>query len=209
MFKFLQRFKKKTEPQPDPIDSIRILVFADLHTYDKELIDEGLDATYDMCVVLGDIPEEALRYIKERIGNRFLLGVVGNHDDWELLKRVGIQDMNGVTSGYYHTSIAGIGGSSLYKRSPNAMMSQEECMRLAEAMPPAHILISHDSPWHMFGTDDAHCGMQGIAKYLENDKVKLHICGHHHVTKNEGKTVCVYGCAVVHYPTGAYMPIHK
>lgn len=205
MFKFFQKFKK--QKAPDPVDSIRILVFTDLHAFNKELIDRAFESTYDMCVVLGDIPEDALRYIKEHVGSRFLLGVVGNHDDWDVLNRVGIQDMNGVVSGYNYTSIAGIGGSSLYKRSPNAMMSQEECINIAEAMPPAHILISHDSPWHMFGEDDAHCGFKGITKYLEDDKVKLHICGHHHICKAEGKTVCVYGAAVVHYPTGAYMPI--
>lgn len=186
--------------------SIKILAITDLRDWNKgelELID-GLE--YDCCCLLGDIPETALKIIKQLV-HKPLYGVLGNHDDLNSLSRCGITYLNGKAVTVNGVSIAGLSGSHRYKNGDYPMLTQKESIVAAAACPAADILISHDTAYHiMKQLDNAHCGLKGISRYISRTKTGLNICSHYHINSHKRlmykgcDILCVYKCALVSFP---------
>ena len=103
-----------------------ILVFADLHHWsEEELLSCLSNNNYDGCILLGDIDDETLAFIKTNIkSGTKLFGVVGNHDDWDILKRNDIEDISGKTFDFYVIVFAVLGGSHRYNDEERAMLTQ-------------------------------------------------------------------------------------
>lgn len=168
------------------IPKIKILAISDLHWYrDEELLKiKNLD--YDICVLLGDIPVNAIRLIKEYVYNKPILAVAGNHDDWNTPELGGAENIHGRCVERCGYSFAGFSGSSRYKHGDYPMFTQRESLNLGNKLEKADILLSHDSMYHLIGKDKPHSGLLGIDLYNLKNRVKLNICGHHHtpIVKN-------------------------
>lgn len=181
-----------------------ILVFADLHHWsEEELLSCLSNNNYEGCILLGDIDDEALAFIKTNIkSGTKLFGVVGNHDDWNILKRNNIEDISGKTIDFNGIVFAGLGGSHRYNDEERAMLTQKESVVAAKELPKAEILISHDTAYRaMHYSDTVHCGLKGISKYLKKHAPKLNLFGHYHsyslLSYRETTLVCVYRCALI------------
>lgn len=181
-----------------PIDfSLNILVIADTHgcLNECELPDDG----YDVCFLLGDVFNNDLAIIKQKIVHAPIYGILGNHDGFDLLDRYGIENIHGKSIEIKGVKIVGLQGSIKYKNSDMPLYTDEESCEIAKLLPCADILISHDSPKYVFGDKDfAHSGLQGITNYCELHNVPLNIHGHHHENKttileNGTTSICCYG----------------
>lgn len=182
---------------------LTMLCIADLHSYDEEEIKAIQGMEYDVCFLLGDIPQNALYLIKE-FNTKPLFGICGNHDEWDSLKAIGINDIHCKTISVKGYTIAGFGGSHRYKNGGYPMMTHKESVELIRLLPKANILISHDAPYKFFGTDTAHQGLKGISKYIAKNNPQLNLCGHYHNENLRGAyrkcTVqCVYHFKIVKY----------
>ena len=198
-----------------PKQKLTLLCLADLHNYTKAELDKIKTLQYDVCFLLGDIPDEALKEILRIVGDKPLYGIHGNHDDWRILKQCGIKslDRKFITLNDYR--IIGFSGSNRYKyggyTDNYAMLTQKQSIAWCKAFRRrwlcfrGDILISHDSMYKLFHkTDPAHIGLKGISKFIKRNKVKLHIFGHHHqnthIKKHGCDMICVYRCAVISLP---------
>lgn len=181
-----------------------ILAFADLHHWsEEELLLCLSDNNYDGCILLGDIDDEALTFIKTNIKSGIkLFGVIGNHDDWDALKRNNIEDISGKTIDVNGIVFAGLSGSHRYNDEKRAMLTQKESIVAAKELPKADILISHDTAYSAMRYSDAvHCGLKGISKYLKKHAPKLNLFGHYHssalLSYRKTTLLCVYRCALI------------
>ena len=111
---------------------MKILCIADLHLCDKEALSIIKDIDYDVLILLGDNPVDALQYIKKMNGNRRMFGVSGNHDEWETLDRNGIENIHGKVVNVNGVTFAGMGGSHRYKEGNYAMLTHEESIEIAK-----------------------------------------------------------------------------
>lgn len=185
--------------------TLKILALSDMHWYtnDEMTIIQTLD--YDICVLLGDIQVPVIRLMKEYAGDRPVLAVAGNHDEWDTPERGGAENIHGRCVTHCGYTFAGISGSARYKQGDDyPMLTQRESLKIGKELGKADILLSHDSMYHLLGKDEPHAGLLGIDLYNLKNRVKLNLCGHHHtpaVQKRWGTTtICVFRCAVIGYP---------
>ena len=177
--------------------NLRMLIIADTHgcLYEDEI---PFDHTADVCLLLGDLSLQDIAIIQEHIDDIPIYGVLGNHDDFDLYDMCGIENIHGKVVEVKGVRVAGIQGSLRYKYSDMPLYTDEESVEIAEAMGAADILISHDSPKYLHGTNDfAHSGLQGITRYCEKYSVPLNIHGHHHenmksVLPNGTTSICCH-----------------
>lgn len=189
---------------------MNILFVADTHDglYNEELeaIIEYINnnrIVLDGIISCGDVTSlDFYRLIASglsNIPNYPIYGVLGNHDMWNTQKNYSVVDLSEKAKEIYGVTFTGLSGSVRYKNEDCPMMTQEESLERAEDIPDADIFITHDKP--LFSEDiikeDAHSGLKGIGKYIEEHKrCKLHIYGHMHefsISKRKGCTsVCIY-----------------
>lgn len=201
--------EKPQQGKQNPVNKfLRIMVISDLHSWSRQELGMIRDYDYHCCVLLGDIPLQALELIHD-VSHEQIFGVLGNHDEPDQLKRCGIPDLNGKVITVNGVTIAGLSGSHRYKDGNHVMLSQKESISAAKQLPPADILISHDTVYHIMGRkDNAHCGLKGISQYISNHKTKLNLCGHYH--ENSSKSYkgceirCVYGCSLIDFCSRMY-----
>ena len=183
---------------------MRILAFADLHTkcIDKIKNTDFSKFNYDVCFTLGDIDCQHLRAITECV-NCDTFGVLGNHDEYGMLERFGIIGLDEKEIIINNISVTGLSGSSRYKLDDKPMLTQKESINLSKHLPPAEILVSHDSVYGLYGakSDEAHCGLKGISRYIRKHKPIINLHGHHHENSvkqcKKTKDICIFGCSVV------------
>lgn len=166
---------------------MRILVISDLHFYGKENILSKLNLAnkigYDFILSLGDNATEDLVTIKQHT-NKNILGVLGNHDDFNTLKKASIVNIHGPAFNLNNINIVGFEGSVYYKEGLYPSFNQEECIDEIMSFPKADILISHAGAMSVCrDSPSSHQGFVGIDMYLNHHKPKLHLHGHLH--KNE------------------------
>lgn len=200
-----QRESPQRSQSPDRIENfLRMMVIADLHAWDKQELKLIKDYDFHCCVLLGDIPLEALKIIRSIVVDESLFGILGNHDEPGALERCGITDLTGKAVTVQGVTIAGLSGSHRYKHGDYSMLTQRESVLVAKKLPAADILISHDTAYHVMGRkDSAHCGLQGISGYISHRKPKLNLCGHYHQNLSRSfrgcKIRCIYRCALVDF----------
>lgn len=191
------------------MEKTKLLCLADLHHFKREELDKIKDLEFDMCFLLGDIPQNAFEIIAKNAEGKPIYGVQGNHDDWGIFEGSDVRCLHKTTTAYNGYLFLGFGSSNRYKSGDYAMVTQEESVKILKnwgiITDNKKVLISHDSMYKLFNkTDHAHIGLKGITKFIKRNRVKLNICGHHHenkVIKKHGCTViCVYRCALISLP---------
>ena len=179
-----------------------ILAAADWHHYYDEEVEMLKNQKFD--AVLGAIPVNAIQQLKSISGERPIIGIAGNHDDWSTPEKGGAENIHTKTVNYLGVTFAGLSGSAKYKISKAPMLTQEESMNLCRGLEKADILLSHDCMYNLLGSDDAHAGLIGIDHYIMKYHPKLNLCGHHHrpatVRRYGATTICIYRCALITYP---------
>lgn len=179
----------------------RFLVLCDLHFLEEGQLEVIPSLDYDCCLLLGDIPLDALFRIKELV-TKPIYAVGGNHDTREMYEKANISYVHGVLVEVNGLSFIGFEGSHRYKEMKELLMAtQEESVKTAAVLPPADILISHDSSFGRYGEAPNKCGLKGISNYIKKNKPKLHLHGHYHIYDkySVGKTSCIacYRCMIV------------
>lgn len=180
---------------------IKALVIADGHgcLEDEEIPDENVD----VCLLLGDLSLDDIAIVKNRVRNIPTYGILGNHDGFDLYEKAGIENIHGRVVEVNKIKIAGFQGSFRYKNSNFPFFDDNESVEIADQMPAADILISHDSPKYFHGVQDyAHNGLQGITHYCEKHSVPINIHGHFHENGsgylgNGTFSICCYKVGVV------------
>ena len=98
---------------------IKLLIITDTHgllSYKQELEEKLKNIKeYDYCFALGDITYSDYEIILKYIPKNKILGLLGNHDGFEVLKHYGIEDLNGKVVNIKGFRIGGIQGSYRYK----------------------------------------------------------------------------------------------
>ena len=181
---------------------IKILCIADTHgylKYDKmrEKIEKHKDDNYDICCLLGDISYDDIEIILKYIPKEKIIAVLGNHDDFNILKHFELKDINGKVVEINGIKIAGIHGAYRYKTKDFPSFTQVESVGFAEKIEKADILISHSGPYYKNNANIIHNGLLGISYYLFKNKVPYNIHGHLHVSEtktliNGTKDICVF-----------------
>ncbi|MCM1524048.1 MAG: metallophosphoesterase family protein [Ruminococcus sp.] len=186
------------------MNKIKIMAISDLHSWDFHELESISEYDFDICVLCGDIPVNAIKAIRSIVKNRPVIAVAGNHDEWDNPDLGGAENIHLKQYSYYGFTMFGFGGSFRYKHGNYPMFTQQECLSALKGAPKADILVSHDSMYRLFGKNNAHKGLIGITSYIFNNRVKLNICGHHHMNEVKQRfgctVVCVYRCSLITYP---------
>lgn len=150
---------------------------------------------------LGDVPYQELTAIMLEIGNKPSYGIIGNHDEPQLLENFGIQNIHGKIIEINGIKFVGMGGTFRYKNGLPLSFSQDESLEFVSSLPKADILLSHDSIYNPNKLNEAHQGLQGINWYIRQYHPRLFIHGHLHETSvaiirnrilRTTKNICVY-----------------
>jgi len=166
---------------------IKLLIISDTHgllSY-KEDYQEKLKMIndYDLCCALGDISYSDYEIILKYIPKEKIVALLGNHDDFDVLKHFDICDLNGKVVTVNGIRIAGIQGSFKYKDEKFPSFTHEESVEFLNEMEEVDILLSHAGPFLEYNNDPVHSGLKGITEYLYKKHVPYNIHGHNH--KNE------------------------
>jgi Icc-related predicted phosphoesterase len=187
---------------------MKILLIADLHDINENNIKKIKNIEYDICFLLGDINNQGLSLLKKYIDLEKTVGITGNHEDFGLLKRNNIQDINLKMMNFNGINIFGISGSVRYKRGMYSLYTQDELSSLIDVdnMPKCDILISHESGFHFISDDTTHEGFKIIDQILQKNQPKYNLFGHHHqnlsFVKYNTQCICTYQCNILDFDTG-------
>ena len=162
---------------------INILIITDTHNclyYDKESIEKIKNAQYDICLLLGDVTNSDIYEILKIVPYDKIYGLLGNHDELDRFEESKIRNLNGQVITVNNVRIAGLQGSHRYKMGDYGMYSHEESIEIADKIPEADILVSHDRPFIADNNDNVHDGLKGVTYYCYKNHTKLEIHGHLH-----------------------------
>lgn len=183
----------------------RILMFADLHYLDAKDLNLLENLEYDACFFMGDNKVKYIEAIKKRLKICPTFGILGNHDNSEDLERVEIENLHGKKIEIGGIRFAGFEGGTKYRFGKGVMYDQDETISIAAAIPSADVLLSHDGPFHLYGTRRHHCGMKGITNYIQDKKPLFNFHGHYHINRLQQiartTVVCHYKCAIYDFET--------
>lgn len=203
---FKNRFKNRflLSPIVKALDqNIHILCIADTHgTLNVENAEKLKELEYDACFLLGDVSHKDLQILEPLLDKNKTYGLLGNHDDFGLLEKMGISNAHLKSIHVNGVSIFGFEGSNRYKNGKYPMYTQEEAEELLKDAPVSDIFVSHDSSFEALATNPAHCGFKAISDYLYRHSVPLHIHGHLHdpqqySLKNGTSCICIYKAAII------------
>lgn len=164
---------------------LKIVVISDSHgdlAFDDSFADfmNGIPK-YDFVVILGDIYCYELDKIKKIVPADKIIALRGNHDNFDVYDKYGIQNINGKIFTYKGIRFAGIEGSFKYKKEDFPSYTHYESLLLAFKMhQQADILITHDCAFMESKYDIAHSGLASIIYYIYKNRVQRHIHGHIH-----------------------------
>ncbi len=166
---------------------IKLLIITDTHgllPY-KEEYQERLKMVndYDLCCALGDISYKDYEIILKYVPKERIVALLGNHDEFDILKKLELHDLNGKVITVNGIRIGGIQGSYKYKTNNFPAFTHEESIKFLNEMEEVDILLSHSGPFLDFNNDPVHNGLKGITEYLYKNHVPYNIHGHNH--KNE------------------------
>ena len=194
---------------------MKILLFADLHAFDKNKIDL-IEDDFDIIVFLGDINSSAISYILSCYPDKNAYGILENHDSASVFasvnnllsaqRRLGLPVSNGITDIHAKRvcengiSFVGFQGSRKYKEDMIGFTEEEA---EAVAVPEADLLFSHDSGYRWFKRNDSdivHHGLMRIDNYIKDYQPRYHFFGHYHENlhfrKYNTDCFCIFGCSL-------------
>lgn len=186
---------------------MKLIVISDTHGYlafDKSRFPSFLDSVgeYDLCLLLGDIHLAEMPIILDCIPIEKIIAVKGNHDMFDIYSKFGVRDISGNSYEYNGVRFVGLDGSFKYKSEPFPSHTQYESLVIANRLPKADVLLSHDIMLSNFDREPAHSGLIGITYYIYANSVQWHFHGHIHKSYeseylNGSREKSVYLCEYV------------
>lgn len=201
----IEKIKSLFRKKNDDI-GLNILIYSDLHSISENELKciKNPPQNIDIVILLGDIERDDIILIRKNINpNIPVLSVLGNHDEWDTNDNIpGVINLHEETFCLNGVSFAGISGAYKYKNSPSrCMLTQEESIDICSRLPAADIFVTHDSQYEFFDTNPAHQGLKGITQYINRNKPKIHLFGHHHYSYdkviNGTREICTYKCGIL------------
>lgn len=175
-----------------PITGQRILVVSDIHFELSSKERKVFDQEFTQVWVLGDVPRDVLELVNKLPCPK--IGVLGNHDTPHSFDGLDILNLSGTAAAVNGWYIAGMEGSTQYKKgTPYVMHSQHDAKKIVERLPAAEILLSHDSMYQKHSDAMNKEGFQALTQYVDTYHPLLHVYGHHHeyCQYKHGKTTCI------------------
>ena len=163
--------------------NIKLLVISDTHgdlSLSKDMYKKLKNVDYDLCCILGDIPDYDYKVIFKYIPKDKIVAILGNHDRFGLLSEQGLNDINGKVIDINGVRIGAIQGSYKYKNEAFPSFTHETSIEFLNKMSEVDILLSHDKPFTYDYKDPAHDGLKGITYFLYKNRVPINIHGHIH-----------------------------
>ncbi len=198
--------------------SIKLLLISDTHEYlaykpewQEKLFDSN---NYDLCCILGDMSQNDIDIVLEHVPKEKIVGILGNHDDFDFLKKHDIQDINGKTVDINGIRIGGIQGAiRCYGKYDYPCFSHSDSIKFMNNMEKVDVLVSHSGPFYDYNDEPIHNGLKGITNYLYKNKIPINIHGHIHknrlkMLKNGTKVQCVYGVMLMEIKDGEIKEIY-
>jgi Icc-related predicted phosphoesterase len=154
-----------------------LLVIAD----DEELLQKLPDASADVLISCGDLPDQTILLAAQRCRCQHILAVKGNHDSSagfpepivDLHMRM--HTIRGITFG-------GFCGAWKYKPRGNYLFEQAEVDAELSAFPNVDVFVTHNSPRLIHDReDDVHIGFGAFNTYTARCYPRFLLHGHQHV----------------------------
>lgn len=195
---------------------MKILTIADAHgnitpeLLQKTIKNRQLDGVFflgdnrkcDLAAVLDFVPENIPK-----------IGIVGNHDKENYLKKFGITDLHCTTISLWGYTIGGFRGSIRYPNAKTTVLyNNRESEEEIRALGPCDILLTHDKPRfkHFFSkgvyneTNHVHSGLTGIGEYIRANHPKYVYFGHLHrrytIYRGRTRLQCCFGTQIITLP---------
>ncbi len=170
-----------------------ILVISD----DEDVASTVPDCRCDVLVSCGDLYDQTILKVAEKVGCSRILAVKGNHDyDTPFDPR--ITDLHLKTVEIDGLTFGGFGGSWKYKPKGAFLFEQDEVSAALSAFPRVDIFVAHNAPRGIHDKDDGvHVGFDAFATYIRDRQPKVFLHGHQHseqMSMSGGtKVIGVYG----------------
>ena len=203
---YCELYEKKVQAELHKL-GMKLIAISDTHgsfAFHKNRFYEFLDTVedFDLCILLGDIHPAEIPVILDCIPVEKIIGLKGNHDDFDLYSRVGIREISGELYEYQGVRFVGLDGSFRYKSEPFPSHTQYESLKIARTLPDADVLLTHDIMMTNFHGEPAHSGLIGITDYVYSRGVQWHFHGHIHQSyekpyPNGTKEKSVYLCEYI------------
>lgn len=189
---YIKQYARVIDPCKNLKGEAKILVISDLHgnTSKKVITDFIMHsiAKVDLCIVLGDLDNKDMVWIKGVLPRKKTVTILGNHDHYGQYTDCGFRNLNRSEFHVNEISFVGMQGGIKYK-SPKAserrpVYTHIESIYLSQKIPIGDVLITHDAPYIPISSENcAHKGMIGITKYIYDNQIPLNIHGHQHKNK--------------------------
>ncbi len=170
-----------------------IFVIAD----DEGVVGTVPDCRCDVLVSCGDLYDQTILKVAEKVGPSRILAVKGNHDDATPFDPA-ITDLHLQTVEIDGLTFGGFGGSWRYKPRGAFLFEQDEVSAAITAFPRVDVFVAHNSPRGIHDKDDGvHAGFVAFTTYISTRRPKVLLHGHQHRGQmrviGETRVIGVYG----------------
>jgi len=156
-----------------------LLVIAD----DESLIHAIPDVRPDALVSCGDLPDELILKVAQKVHCPQILAVKGNHDSSGDFPDK-ITNLHLRTTEILGITFGGFAGSWKYKHVGNHLYEQNEVDSALADFPRVDVFVAHNSPRLIHDRDDdIHFGFNAFITYIDRTKPRIFLHGHQHVHK--------------------------
>ena len=176
------------------IPPVTILVIAD----DEDVARTVPDCRCDVLISCGDLYDQTILTVAEKVGCSQILAVKGNHDAATPFDPR-ITDLHLKTVEIAGVTFGGFGGSWRYKPKGPFLLQQDEVCTALSGFPRVDVFVAHNSPRGIHDRNDGvHVGFVAFSTYIRDHQPKLFLHGHQHrnqMSLSGGtRVIGVYGC---------------
>jgi Icc-related predicted phosphoesterase len=148
---------------------------------DDELVANELpEASADLLVSCGDLPDDVILRAAARCGCRHILAVKGNHDSGAPFPPP-ILDLHLRTVRFHGLVFGGFCGAWKYKPVGHHLFDEAQVETNLASFPAVDVFVAHNSPRLVHDRDDeVHVGFAAFTNYVTRTRPRFFLHGHQH-----------------------------
>lgn len=151
----------------------------------------------DLLASCGDLPDDTIIKIAQRVSASQIVAVKGNHDGSGSFDPR-IADLHAKVLTVGGITFGGFAGCWKYKPRGNYLFEQSEVYAALKGFPRVDVFVAHNSPRGVHERDDeVHQGFTAFMTYIADKQPRLFVHGHQHKnaesTIEQTRIVGVYG----------------